>query len=177
MMAHIHMIILLWTVKKPKPTTDEYSHSPILDQKISLWRGDITRLEIDAIVNAANSSLLGGGGVDGAIHNAAGNSLYDECLVLNGCETGQTKITSGHRLPAKSMCVCIVCQLDFAAPLLGGGGACNTTGQDRCMYACPKLVACLQEVASTCFSWSDAREMQSIVALTTHHMEPEERKL
>ena len=78
-----------------------YSPSPLLDRKVSLWRGDITQLEIDAIVNAANSSLLGGGGVDGAIHNAAGDSLYHECYGLGGCKTGQTKITSGHRLPAK----------------------------------------------------------------------------
>ncbi len=68
---------------------------------MSLWRGDITKLEIGAIVNAANSSLLGGGGVDGAIHRAAGHSLYDECLRLNGCNTGDTKITSGHALPTK----------------------------------------------------------------------------
>ena len=68
---------------------------------MSLWRGDITQLEIGAIVNAAQPSLLGGGSEDGAIHRAAGNSLYDECLNLNGCRTGQTKLTSGHALPAK----------------------------------------------------------------------------
>ncbi|VDO94239.1 unnamed protein product [Soboliphyme baturini] len=138
----LSMIKQFYEEYTPNAVHSEFKACPEINKKISLWSGDITRLEIDAIVNAANELLRGGGGVDGAIHRAAGPELLAESSSLGGCPTGDAKLTLGYHLPAKYV-IHTVGPIGESAPML-------KSCYEKCLQLC--ALHSLRSVAFPCIS-------------------------
>ncbi|XP_056108945.1 ADP-ribose glycohydrolase MACROD2 [Rhinichthys klamathensis goyatoka] len=158
-----------WANHDNNTATEEEEHQSFsLADKVTLYKGDITILEVDAVVNAANSSLLGGGGVDGCIHRAAGHLLYEECHSLNGCDTGKAKITCGYDLPAKYV-------IHTVGPIARGNlGQSQKDDLESCYTTSLKLMKDnnLRSVAFPCIStgiYGFPNEPAAEIALKTVH--------